>query len=1187
MTTPLRNMFEKPIDRHIEGVIKADDESDLLGEVSEYVVTREIAQRLDELLAAYLAGGMANGVWIAGFFGSGKSHLLKLLSLILENRVLGTTRVADLFLPKLDTEDPLLKADLARAIKIPSRSVRFNIDQKADLIAKDQTDALLAVFVKVFNEVRGFYPKQGYIAELESELDARGLLAPFKEAYRTEAKGRAWDEDRDVVHTLENETFARAYAKVTGIAYAEALQALDRKQSSYRVSIETFADSVRAWLDRQSPNFRLNFFVDEAGQFIGTNSKLMLNLQTLAETLATKCQGRAWLFVTSQGDLATVLGEMGSTQGNDFSKIQGRFKTLLNLTSQDVAEVICRRLLAKQPPQPPVLAALYAAEKSNLKTLFQFSEGSRTYRGFTDDADFCNFYPFHPYQFELLQASLIALSKHNFFTGRQRSIGERSMLGILQDVVKAIAGEPVGRLATFDRMFEGIRNALRADLQNAIQTAERNLGGPTDLSVRLLKSLFLLKFVKEFKATPRNLAILLIDQCNLDIAAHEQAVRTALNKLENDTYIQRNGDIYEFLTDDEKDIETEIKDTDVDETDIAELLGQIVFDDIIQETKLRFEDNKQDYPFTRRLDGQVFRKREYDLCIHVVSPWHESYEIPRELVAQSMGKAEMLFILPPDRLLFDDLRLHRQTEKYVQQNLTPTLPETRRAILTAKAQKNVDRRASMHDRLKEALCKARLVLNGNDLAHASSDPRTRVAKAFQDLVRYAFPSLRMVRKNFTEGDLALILSTPADDFFKNDDGTLGEAEQEILLKLQLARGQGQRVAVSDSLATFEKRPYGWPQTAILCLLGRLFMRGKVELRSGGNLLTSDEALAALSSNRNFGNTIVTLQEQFDAAAITKLKKFHQDFFHAANPAVDAKDAALEFQKKLNAEAGALEVLASHASAYPFMAALAPIAEQLKSLADREWSHCLKNLAEFSEKLLDAKEASIDPLKSFYNGQKRVIYDDITTFLHDEEANFADVDGGGGGEVDSGKWGVGGAEPAELRETLTSAAAYKGNVLQLAKVKLDSLRGKVTQAVARARSESSAQIEQARVRPKGMQEFVELTPEEQAEVLRPFDQALVQVQKERLAPVIRQLADRTMNEVLPRQLQRLAQMSVAKRSEVMKDGAPAKPVEYVAARSIQVPFSKTVIETEEDLDAYLAALKKAYVEELRANKRITL
>lgn len=1168
MTEQLRGLFAKPVDRHIEGVIKADDESDLLTEVSEYVVTNEISKRLDDLVGAYLAGGRSNGVWVAGFFGSGKSHLLKLLSLLLENRAIGSQRVADIFLPKLHN-DAILKGNLEKAIRIPSRSVLFNIDQKADLIAKNQADALLAVFVKVFNELRGYYPKQGYIAEIEADLDAREQLAAFKEAYRTTA-GRSWEEDRDIVHTLENETFAKAYASVTGVSYDESLKTLDRKQAGYRVSIEDFGESVRKWLDRQSDKFRLNFFVDEVGQFVGTNSKLMLNLQTLAETLATKCAGRAWIFVTSQGNLEEVLGELKKSVGDDFTKITARFKTSLNLTSQDVAEVICTRLLAKDPPCPPALASLYASEKSNLKTLFQFSDGSRSYRGYRGEEEFCGFYPFHPCHFELLQASLIALSKHSFFTGRHRSIGERSMLGILQDVVKAIADEPVGRLATFDCMFEGIRNALRGDLQTAVQAAERNLGGPQALPVRLLKVLFLVKFVREFKASPRNLAILLLDQCEVDIAAHEQAVRTALNQLENDTYIQRNGDIYEFLTDDEKDVETEIKDTDIDESDTGELLGRIVFDDIIQDNKLRFEDNKQDYPFTRRLDGRVYRKREYDIAIHVASPMHESYGDATALTAQSMGRAEVLVVLPEDQRLMTDLRLYKQTEKYCNQTFSQSLPETRRHILIDKQQKNADRLAALHDRLKDALCNARLVLNGSDLPHPSTDAKTRIVKAFQDLVRYAFPSLRMIRKDFTDADLRAVLTSPADDFFKHDDGTLGEAEQENLLALKKARAEGKRISVADLLAEFEKKPYGWPQVAERCLVARLFMRGKVELRSGTNLLTAQDALEALTNSRSFGNTIVTIQEEFDATAVAKLRKFHQEFFNVPNPASDAKDAALEFQKKLDVEAAELEGLASHADAYPFMAALTPVAGELKALGEREWSHCLKHLDEFSEKLLDDKEATIDPLKQFYSGPKRSIFDDIRVFLRDESANFADVTGD---------------EPAELRAVLDADKPYRGNTLQQAKAKLDALRGKVTQVVEDARAGARARIEEAKQRPEEMPQFAELTPEEQAEILTPFDGALAEVERARLAPVIRQIADRTAGDILPRQLQRVAEIAEAKKPQ--PGGGAAKPKQYVAARSITVSPPKAVLETEEDLDQYLAAVRAAYLEELRRDRRITL
>jgi hypothetical protein len=1161
--TNIRSLFEKSIDRHIQGVIKADDESDLLNEVSEYVVTTEVSKRLDDLLASYLQEKTANGVWISGFFGSGKSHLLKMLSLLLPDRTLDGSKVSDLFNDKLK-DDPMLAADLKKALKIPSQSILFNIDQKADVIAKNQADALLSVFVKVFNEVRGYYGMQGYIAEIEAELDARGQFQAFMEAFAKESKGIPWSTGRDTVHALDNEVFARAFSQVSGSSYEEALKVLDRKQAGYKVSIESFAEEINKWIAKQQPNFRLNFFVDEVGQFIGTDSKLMLNLQTIVETLATKCKGRAWVFVTSQGDLSAVLGELGTNQGTDLTKIQGRFIQPLNLTSQDVAEVICRRLLAKQ--ETGALHALFETEKENLRTLFKFGDQSRDYPGFKSEEDFADFYPFHPYQFELLQASLIELSRHNFFTGKFKSIGERSMLGILQDVVKGLGDEQVGRLATFDAMFDGIRSSLRADLQTSVLTAERLLG-EASMETRVIKALFLLKFVKEFKSTPRNIAILLIDRCDIDIAAHEKAVRTALNKLEHDTYIQRSGDIFEFLTDDEKDVEAEIKGTEIDDTDVRELLGEIVFDDILREAKFRFEDNKQDYPFTRRLDGQVFRKREFDMGIHIATPLHENSDRPAEMIAQSLGKAELLLILPPDARLLDDLKLHRKTEKYCQQNLSSNLPPARYSILTAKRQANSERRTSLHDRLKEALVTGKLYLNGSELAHTSTDPQSRMAKAFQDLVRYAFPSLRMLKKAFVESDLKDILTTPADDFFKHDDGTLGEAEKEILLKLQTARAAGTRVHVSDLLATFEKRPCGWPQIATQCLVARLFMRGKVELRSGANLLSGKEAMDALSNNRLFSSTVVTLQEQFDSATVSKLKKFHQEFFNTPNAANEAKEVAMAFQDALRDEAAELEKLASHASAYPFLAGLSPVAKELSGIAHREWSHCLKDVASFSDRLLDLKDTTIDPLKAFYNGSKRTIFDEISGFLRDEAPNFTDLPPG---------------DISSLRDAVESPTAYKGNTLQQANAKLSTVREAVAKLVDQAREEAEGRLAKARESLVSSPSFTTLDSDKRADLLEPFDAAASRLKKERLAPVIREAAERAATEILPNQLQKASTFTM---KEGHDEQMPAP--EYVTARKISVAFEKTVLESEEDLTAYLDALRKAYTTTIRSNKRITL
>jgi hypothetical protein len=119
----------------------------------------------------------------------------------------------------------------------------------------------------------------------------------------------------------------------------EAYKTLNQNRDEYRVSIETFAEQVREYIDLQGKNFRLNSFADEVGRFTGQDSKLMLNLQTVAESLATKCDGRLWIFVTSQGDLKTATGELKKEKGDDFTKAQGRFKTRPNLTSADVKEV--------------------------------------------------------------------------------------------------------------------------------------------------------------------------------------------------------------------------------------------------------------------------------------------------------------------------------------------------------------------------------------------------------------------------------------------------------------------------------------------------------------------------------------------------------------------------------------------------------------------------------------------------------------------------------------------------------------------------------------------------------------------------------------------------------------------------------------------------------------------------------
>ena len=176
----LKDFFVKDINRTIETVIKADDQDHIFEEVVEYIVTDEVTKKIRDFFSAYNDYRGVNGVWISGFFGSGKSHLLKILSYVLENKEYDGYRLGELFAEKIE-DDKILKADILKATKCPSESILFNIDQQAQITTKQEEDALLNVFYKVFNDNLGYYGERQYVAEFERWLDHDGVFKKFKD----------------------------------------------------------------------------------------------------------------------------------------------------------------------------------------------------------------------------------------------------------------------------------------------------------------------------------------------------------------------------------------------------------------------------------------------------------------------------------------------------------------------------------------------------------------------------------------------------------------------------------------------------------------------------------------------------------------------------------------------------------------------------------------------------------------------------------------------------------------------------------------------------------------------------------------------------------------------------------------------------------------------------------------------
>ncbi|MCK0438163.1 BREX system P-loop protein BrxC [Gordonia alkaliphila] len=1172
--TTINEIFAKPIDRSIEGVIKADDTSQLATEVEEYVLTNEAAKGVEQVLEAYTNYTNANGVWISGFFGSGKSHLLKMLAHLLgdiDGHDYPRADVCAQFQAKAD--DAFLPPLIDKAARIEAKSLLFNIDQKATLISKDQNDALLKVFVKIFDESRGYYGNQGHIARFERDLDSRGQYTAFQESFERIA-GIPWTQGREQA-ALEAGNIDAAFAEVNG---SESPGIIRQYSANYSVSIEDFADEVAAWLDRQPDGYRLNFFVDEVGQFIGANTQLMLNLQTIAESLATKCRGRAWIFVTSQEDMEKVGGDRTKQQANDFSKIQARFKNRLKLTSQDVEEVIRKRLLAKTDRASTEVEAIYSAEHANFKTLFDFVEG-RHYPNYRDEQHFVGTYPFVSYQFPLFQAAIESISDHNLFEGRNSSVGERSMLGVVQEVAIGLTGRPLGTLASFDRMFEGIRASLKSANQRAILSAEnaRDSGKLSALAVRLLKALFLVKYVDSFKATPRNLTVLVYDRFGTDLTQLGRDVVEALNTLEAQTYIQRNGDLYDYLTNEEQKIEQEIKDVDIDSAEVSAKLNKLLAESVVKTTKATAK-NGQIFPFGYKLDGVPYGK-QYELSLHFISP--ETDFSLEQIKMQSAGFDELRVALPVEaNRILADLRLLLKTEKYVKraQGSSRTAVETR--ILGEKGSQNAEREKEIVERLRAAVGSSTLIHNAGVLEASATDPQMRVNDGFGKVIAATYTNLGMLGgKTFGEQDLGGLVN-PIDDALDGIGGHLDVPSDDVLAHLAMRGKRHEMVTMKQLVERYTTKPYGWDQWSVAAVVAYLAGQAKIEILLDGKTLARTETVGALRNTQRYPNLIVAPQRVYDQKVVNLFRKFVIEFTDDGAVTKDAAELGRVGKEHLEARLAELKALRSGAGGYPFIAQLDEPIELLAELSSNPADWFVENFAGAGD-LLDAKDNVIDPIKAFLNGNQRTIYDDANAFMQANSTNLAYLPAG----IADG-----------IASALDDAQIFRGNKTTKLGNAVEAVREQLDDVIVAERAAATSKIDDYWKQVPVSAAYAAATETARQSVTRQAEQMLARVQQEAQIPTIRHLAAQFDDTVYPAILDELEASKAASAAgpEGSDDGKtqipdkPTPPVKQsISIRKLALPGAGGVLETEEQVDAYLDQLRAILLATISDNKRITL
>ncbi|NLA16135.1 MAG: BREX system P-loop protein BrxC [Bacteroidales bacterium] len=1173
----IQDLFIKDVNREIETVVKADDIRNVDAEVREYVITKEINEKIGDLFSQYGNTKTVNGVWIHGFFGSGKSHLLKMLSYVFGNKKLECgTSVAHIFASK--TTDEFIKADIHRIASIPSESILFNIDQQAIISHNENKDSVLLVFYKMFYDHLGFYGAYPHIAEFEWWLRfEKNIYTEFKEQFLVQT-GMEWaDARRNYYDPDVTDGLSAALANLLKREEKEYNSILEDIEKRQNLSIDHLAGLVAEYINTKPRNFHLNFFVDEVGQYIAGDETMMLNLQTIAESLATATGHKSWIFATAQSQIEGLGEDLKWTQ--DYARILGRFKVKISLSSANVDEVIEKRLLDKKKEHIPSLKKLYNKEKALINTIISSTDGGMPIVAYKDEEDFVLKYPFLFYQFTLFQECRTSLASHDVFQGKHASVGERNMLGVFQSVLKDISRDNVLTVPSFDKMYKGIENDLRAEFVSGINNAQTNLNDP--FAIKVLKTLFLVKYYKQFLATKESIAMLLIDHVHIDIKAHQDKVNKALSKLEFHSYIERNGHLYEFLTNKEKDIEREIKNTRIEESRVNQLLKELFFDDVLGRNRIAYTDNRQEYIFTQKLDGGIFG-REHELAIEIFTPNYEGREGIEVLKSQTMGLPVLRLVTQGNSEFMDDVRMYLKVHQYHALNQMVASNNETRSILYQKLSDNSKRKESLRNRANVLLGKAEAFVNGAKLDVLPRESgKIFVEECFQHLIKIIYPGLRMLGTTAYNEDTFkdIIQGHNIPLIFDSSDITVSEAETQLLNFVERRKKQHERTSVYDLKNHFAKKPFGWYDNATFTLLSKLYKKNKVEVTIGENPLDNNELTDALLNSSQHSRAFIVGQTVYTPQQVTELKELYRNLFDRNSVYNDAKDVATDFKDRLKELAANVSTLLAQSSDFPFVKTLQPFYDRLHEWSFKSYKEIVENPSQLEELLIATKENEYDPITSFINGQQAVIYKNIRSTVAQNTPNSTFVVGD---------------EFNNLVQFLENPKPYLGNALREAEEYRKVLQEKIKTLIKTEKETTQKEYKKSLEMLHNHPELQKLTPTDLDRLILPIKQKLADLNDQEFVGNLRSGRDE-LSAMVVEALNTAVELNASTAPSLYGEtstqgkhrveGAPA--IKYVNRNNVHVPFPKTELTTAEDVQDYATALQETFLKEIEDNKRIRL
>lgn len=871
----IEQLFQEDINRKINGVVQVEqDATDILvQELDEYVITRDLKKHFITFFNNYGDSFHEKtadiGVWISGFFGSGKSHFLKMLSYLLANQEVQGIRTVERFRKKFK-DDPATFMLIDSVTTGNTDTILFNIDIEGS-INKNAT-AVLRVFAKMFYNYLGFYGENLKVAKLEQFIDKRGKTTEFRRVFE-DKNGGSWIESRDAFAFFEDDV-VETLKEVLGMS-EEAARNWFNGTETVETSISQLVSEMKEYVDNKPDDFRLLFMVDEVGQYVGGDTNLLLNLQSLIEKIGSECGGKIWVVCTGQ----EAIDEIIKARENEFSRIQARFKTRLSLTSSSADEVIQKRILKKKPEFVPVLEQVYNRNDSVLRNLFSFSNAMLDIKGYTGPQDFAGNFPFVPYQFIIMQKVFSEIRKHGN-SGKHFSGGERSMLSGFQEAAQKIQDKDEYALVPFYLFYDTVHTFLDSSIRRVIERCQKaadNGDGIEQQDVYVLKLLYLIRYVDDIPSNLDNIVILMANDIRLDKITMRDSVQGSLDRLLSQNYIGKTGDTYNFLTDEEQDIQRDIyKNTQVDTSAIVERIGKIIFADIY--TTKKYRHGKYDFPFDRMVDATNIGAVTGGMRLRILTVATDTVDKDKlHLMTESKGQA---IVVLSDTPYYESLEKAMKVRKYVKQRNVAQLPKSVQDIIRRHQDEAAKYETSAEVDLKKAIVNAVFYVDGERIEIKGSDAKSKLDQALEYLVTHVYSELGLITKNAdTDADILAVLNGAhlngvMPGMEENHDAAV---KMEEYLEMQAKKLP---TSMADIQSRYQAIPYGWKEIDIAVVAAMLIYDQKVTIKYGGETIRPDNPKLPdmLRKKSEIGKTGISKRQVINAAKMRAVKEILREYF---------------------------------------------------------------------------------------------------------------------------------------------------------------------------------------------------------------------------------------------------------------------------------------------------------------------